>query len=77
MSELFWYPVQGLAAVTLGVTAGLLLRALLHWLNLRHTHTLYVGPDEPAKPRDGDIWIQTKREYQPDALHPYNVEERP
>lgn len=80
MNPLFWYPVQGLAAVTLGVATGLLTRALFNWLAAwrKRGPTLYIGYGEPAKPREGDIWIQTRRdEYPPDPLHPYNTKERP
>lgn len=68
MSDLLWYPVQGVAAVALGVAAGLLLRAVLLWLHKRelaakrrHSVDLYVGPNAPRFAKTGDIWVRTKK----------------
>lgn len=86
MNDLFWYLVQGLAAVTLGVAAGLLTRALFHWFDARrarsHPHPQgkhwFFGPEAPVNPHEGDIWFKFERdEYPPDTLHPYNTKERP
>lgn len=80
MSGLFWYPVQGLAAVTLGVSAGFLVRALFNWLDARRKRgpTIYVGPNPPKHPRDGDLWVRVSKEdeYQPDPSHPYSTKDR-
>lgn len=80
MNPLFWYPVQGVAAVTLGVAAGLLTRALFNWLDARRNRgpTLYYGHTPPKHPREGDIWIDPgKNDYQPDPRRPYSTKEQP